>query len=276
MSRWQLKLFGAWLALSALASCTAVAQAAGISLNFGADINAATAVGGSSAGVAFLGNWNDVPLAQQTNLGLKNDSGAIVPGLTLSTAEAFTYPASAFDAAGSSFAQPGDTALMRGHIYHGGGTAVDLTFTGTIPFSTYDVYVYYNSGGIANAQTFSILDSSGGSLGLSQTGAEVPGGYTAFILSDGAGNNANYVCRRISSSALKAIPADTVTSTDCSSLRRADRRLRHHRQWMRFPRSVLTSPPTSNPAPTLPQTLRVWFVPAIGTTFPLPNKRMFR
>lgn len=193
MSRWKLKLLGASLALSALASCTAVAQAAGISLNFGADINAATAVGGNSAGVAFLGNWNDVPLAQQTNLGLKNDSGVIVPGLTLSTAEAFTFPASAFDAAGSGFAQPGDTALMRGHIYHGGGTAVDLTFTGAIPFSTYDVYVYYNSGGIANTQTFSILDSSGGSLGLSQTGAEVPGGDTAFVLSDGAGNNANYV-----------------------------------------------------------------------------------
>jgi PEP-CTERM motif len=169
-----------------------------ISLNFGSDVNANTAVGSNTAGVTPVGNWNDVPLAWQTNMPLKDWSGSTVPGLTLSTSQTFVVPTSANDAASGpggplAFTAAGDNAMMRGHIYHSGGTNLDLTFTGTIPYDKFDLYIYYNSGAVTNTETFSILDSGGGSLGLSRTGSEVPGADGSFVLSDGMGNNANYV-----------------------------------------------------------------------------------
>lgn len=168
-------------------------EGAGIGLNFGANLNANTPVGSQTAGVVPLGNWNDVSVAQQTNLSL-NDSAGVPSGLTLTTGETFTFPATAYTAGGVAFANAGDTSMMIGHIYHGGGVPLNLTFTGAIPYSNYDVYIYYNSGGVTNTQTFSILDSSGGSLGLSRTGFETPGGDTTYIASDGVGGNeANYV-----------------------------------------------------------------------------------
>lgn len=172
----------------------ATANAASIGLNLGADLGS---VGANTAGVVVAGNWNDIPLAQQTNLALMDSNGVTVAGLTFSTSETFVVPGTASSATGVGFASPGDSAMMTGHIYHGGGNPVDLTFTGTIPYSQFDVYVYFNSSGVDNSQTFSILDSSQGSLGLSRVGSELVGGDATFVESNyqtgGSANNANYV-----------------------------------------------------------------------------------
>jgi hypothetical protein len=181
---------GCWAVL--VAGAVPQAQGAGIGINIGSDVNASAAVGSNLAGVVALGNWNDVPIAQQTNLALKDSTGAIVPGLTLSTIETYEVPASAVGAGGVNFSNAGSSSLMRGHVYHL-AAPIDLVFTGAIPYSNYDIYVYYNSGAVANSQIFQILDSAGTSLGLQQAGSETPGGDTSFVLSDGLGNNANYV-----------------------------------------------------------------------------------
>lgn len=171
---------------------TAVVQAAAISLNFAP--SGTTAVGANAAGVVFVGNWNDVPLDQQSlpNLALKDDTGATVPGLTLQTTQTYAFNSSAFSASNVFFPNPGNTAMMRGHIYHAKTTPVDLIFTGSIPYAKYDVYVYYNANQ-TQTQTFSILNSAFGSLGLSQTGAESSASDSTFVQSNNAGNNANYV-----------------------------------------------------------------------------------
>lgn len=173
---------------------TAVASAEAISLNFvGSSGFAGYAVGSDAAGVVSVGNWNDVPIAQQTNMPLKDSTGATVSGLTFSTSEAFQFSGSAYGPNGASFAQTGNTNMMQAMIYHSGGQAVDLTFNGTVPYNTFDIYVYYNAA-LANTQRVSILGGSGNSLGLSQLAYESAGSDTAFVLSDGVGgNNANYV-----------------------------------------------------------------------------------
>lgn len=194
---------------------TSRVQAVGISLNFGSDIDTTTPVGAQTAGLVPLANWNDIPLAQQTNLALKDSTGAAT-GLTLTTGETFAFSGTAYTAGGVAFTNPGDTAMMIGHIYHGGNVPVDLTFTGTIPYSNYDVYVYYNSSTVATTQEFSILDSNGGTLGLSRIGKETPGGDTAYIASDGVGGNeANYVL--FSGLTTASVPANFIiraTATD--------------------------------------------------------------
>jgi hypothetical protein len=111
-------------------------------VEFSSGVGPTTAVGAEVAGVVPAGNWNDVPLAQQTNLPLRDNSANIVPGLTLSTTESYVFPATAYDALGVAFAQPGDTAMMRGHIYHGGGGNTDLIFTGAIPYANFNIIAY--------------------------------------------------------------------------------------------------------------------------------------
>ena len=168
----------------------AVANAAAISLNFAAD---AYAVGSDAAGVVSVGNWNDVPLAQQTNMALKDSTGVTVSGLTFSTSETFAYTDSAYWPNGANFAQAGNTNMMQAQIYHSWNGVVNLQFNGTIPYSKFDIYAYYNVN-VENTQRISILDGSSNSLGLSQLGHEEAVSDTAFVLSDGVGgNNANYV-----------------------------------------------------------------------------------
>jgi hypothetical protein len=163
-----------------------------ISINLASDAQPGTNVGANPAGVVRSTNWNDFLLAKQTGAPLKNNAGATVPGLTLTTDETFAYPASAFDS-GANFANPGDTALMRGHVYHGGNANVDVHVDGTIPYATYDVYVYYNSGGVPNTQTLSLLASDLSDLGITATVSEVPGVDSIFVESTNPTVNANYV-----------------------------------------------------------------------------------
>ncbi len=166
-----------------------------ISLNVGSNI---ASVGTNTAGVVSAGNWNDIAAGAQSNIVLK-DSAGNASTLKLSVPDTASTDSHANFGAGNE----GDTAMMRGHIYVGGGSALDLSFTGKVPYEKFDVYVYYNSGAVTNTQTISILDSNGNSLGLSQVGYDVidanrglPGEVpdSSYVLSDGVGgNNANYV-----------------------------------------------------------------------------------
>lgn len=120
-------------------------------------------VGSNTAGVVSVGGWNDVAtVGGQTGMALKNSTGATVPGLTLACG-AYTWPSAAYDAAGTVFANAGDKAMMRSFAYVAGGN-LDMTFTGTVPWSKSDVYVYYNGGDQATHQTVSILDGNGNTL----------------------------------------------------------------------------------------------------------------
>jgi hypothetical protein len=166
----------------------------GISLNFGS-IGGSSSVGPNVAGAVPLGNWNDIPIAQQTDRVLTDSDGANT-SLTLSTAQDFVFPTSTYDAITATFPGEGDNATMRSTIYLGpAGTDLDLTFEGGIPYSAFDIYVYYNGDVDDNAVTFSILDSLGGSLGLSQVGLEDndAGINGAYVQSTGASVAGNYV-----------------------------------------------------------------------------------
>jgi hypothetical protein len=163
-----------------------------VSINLASDVQPGTAVGANIAGKVRSSSWNDIPLAQQTATPLKDNAGAIVAGLTLSTNETFAFPGSAYDS-GAAFINVGDTAMMRGHLYHGAPTSVDIHIDGTIPFDKYDVYVYYNSGAVTNTQTISLLGSDLSDLGLSQTVFELPGTDVDFVEATNASINGNYV-----------------------------------------------------------------------------------
>lgn len=166
-----------------------------ISVNFGSNV---ASVGTNTAGIVSANNWNDIVVGTQTDVVLK-DSAGNASTLKLSVPSTSSTDSHANFGTGND----GDTAMMRGHIYVGGGSALDLTFKGKIPYDQFDIYVYYNSGGVTNTQTFSILDSNGNSLGLSQVGHDIidanrgrPGEVpdSSYVLSDGVGgNNANYV-----------------------------------------------------------------------------------
>lgn len=176
---------------------TGFANAEAISMNFASDISgAASAVGSNTAGVVPVGHWNDVPLAEQTNMPLLDSSGA-ASGLNVSTLQTFSYPYTANDAGlNSNFAQAGNIALMRGHIYIAKDppyTAIlNLLFNGTVPYSQFDLYVYYNSGIACGTQTFNVYDHDGNNVLASKTAFEAAGGDTAFVESTN-GNDGNYV-----------------------------------------------------------------------------------
>ena len=157
-----------------------------ISINLASNV---APVGANAAGVGEIisSNWNDIPAAPQTNTPLKDNSGATVAGLTLST-----HPASDTNS-GASFDDPGDTAMMQGHIYLGAGASVDVHIDGTIPYATYDVFVYYNSGAVPNTQTLSLLAGDLSDLGLSANVSDVAGVDRRYVEATDPSINANYV-----------------------------------------------------------------------------------
>ncbi len=187
------------LAIAALVSYVfaGTAFAATISVNVN---GTASPVGSQTAGVVPVGNWNDIAASMVSGVALKDSTGDTVSGLTLSTSNVLGY-----DAGGNAdfgVGHAGDTAMMKGLAYTQiSPTHFDMIFTGTVPYDTFDVYVYYHSGQVPdNVQTFSILDSSGNSLGLSKDGYEYSGAAfqavtsTQYAECDGtSGSNGNYV-----------------------------------------------------------------------------------
>ncbi len=138
------------------------------------------AVGTNIAGVVPVGNWNDYTGMTGTKLFLDNDLG-------FSTYTRFACSGGgAMSAAGTNTGNPGDDALLSGHIYVA-STTMSGTFT-DIPYAAYDLYVYFNSGAVTNTQTFTIRGTSNTLLGYDEMGTD-----TALVESQNGTVNGNYV-----------------------------------------------------------------------------------
>jgi len=142
-------------------------------------------VGDQTAGVVPVGNWNDY-VGSSGSMALKDSVGN-------ATAASF-----AFSSSGNSIlwaggvgipGDPGSTAMLTGHIYEGGWTGIVLSgaFEG-IPYAEYDLYVYYNSSAVTNAQTFTIRGTT-----MSLIGFENPGADAALVDSQNGTVDGNYV-----------------------------------------------------------------------------------
>lgn len=199
----KVKLVVAILSVLVVACQALPVRAEAISVNYGADAasNGSTSLlPTDTAGVVPVANWNNIS-AGANGVALKDSNGTLT-GLTL------TQSANGGSGSGiSNFSGTGDLHMMAGSANNGwGATPVTLTFDGTVPYSTFDVYVYYHSGWVgANAsQQFSIVDGSNTTI-ATQRGLEVFDGTfsatypttTSYILSnnlsDANANDSNYV-----------------------------------------------------------------------------------
>lgn len=138
------------------------------------------AVGANIAGVVPVGNWNDF-------VGITGTKPALLNDLGFSTITSFTCTGGgAVTAAAVATGNPGDDALISGHIYVP-STTMSGTFT-DIPFAAYDVYVYFNSGAVTNTQTFTIRGTSNTLLGYDIAGMDI-----ALVESQNGTVDGNYV-----------------------------------------------------------------------------------
>jgi hypothetical protein len=140
-----------------------------------------------TAGVVPVMNWNDFTSASGAWKSLHDNSGTA----TSAELQAFynNYFPMVCGGYSTDFENIGDQRLMSGHIYNSAGTDIVVNVK-NIPYAQYDVYVYYNSGGVTgNAQLFTIDGTSFAAVGaeLSMTRD------TAFVLAQGMEVDANYV-----------------------------------------------------------------------------------
>ena len=126
-------------------------RAAVISANFQGNQGSNALVEANSAGVVFVNNWNDVTTGTVSNVSLNDNTGA-------ATSAKISYSGlSLGQGNGTNFSQLGNTRLMAGNIFLGGNAAVDLDFTG-IPYSQYDLYVYFDGSVAANqTQNYTVI-----------------------------------------------------------------------------------------------------------------------
>ncbi len=137
-------------------------------------------VGNEIAGVIPVGNWNDFFVETVAMNFLKNDLGFD------------TYTQAVINSGGMysispGMPNPGDDALLSGHLYAPNGAKVSVTVT-DIPYAAYDLYVYYRAAQ-ASTMTFTILGT-----GRSLKGMENPAiPLTAFVDSQNGTVAGNYV-----------------------------------------------------------------------------------
>jgi len=184
MERLQLRV---WVGVLCLACVASVSMADAISVNI--EGNLGISVGGQTAGVVSVGNWNEYAGgAGNTLSGLVDDQG-------VATTAAYTMTASNPWSTVENPAIPGDpgsNAMMNGHNYLFPGETLNLWVAG-VPYTKYDIYVYYNSQSVVNnSQTFTLLEKSASLLANENT---LPGVVTAFVECTGA-NNGNYIVFR--------------------------------------------------------------------------------
>jgi hypothetical protein len=174
MQKTQFGFAVAWLTVAAMA---VQAGADAISINLGANSNP----GAAAAGAVPAPNWNNTTLGF-VNLALKDSSGAVVPGLTAT--ETTTYGACNTSYANANFSASADTGMMGSDNYVGVGGAkpgLRVTFSGTIPYPIFDVYVYTHSGLVgAYTQDVFVLSGIGGDLGLNKIAKDIDGTATSY------------------------------------------------------------------------------------------------
>ncbi len=139
-------------------------------------------VGANTAGVVPVGNWNDFFVENVTMPNLKNDLGRL-------TATQADILAGSMYSVSPGMPNPGDNALLSGHLYAPGGVKVTVKVT-DIPYAAFDLYVYYRAAQ-NSTMTFTIRET-----GQSLKGKEVAGSVTAFIDSQNGTVAGNYVVFR--------------------------------------------------------------------------------
>jgi hypothetical protein len=146
-----------------------------ISVNLGANSSAAV------AGVVSASNWNSTAIGF-TNLTLVDSSGVVVPGLTIT--ESTTFGACNTDDTMADFPKLADTGMMGSAHYVGVGGAkpgLRVTFSGTVPYQIFDLYVYTHSGKVgAYTQDVFVLSDIGGDLGLNKIAKDIDGAAKGY------------------------------------------------------------------------------------------------
>lgn len=139
-------------------------------------VNLGTNNSDSAAGVVSASHWNSTALGG-ANLTLKDSSGVVVPGLTIT--EGATFGACKTDDTMADFPKSADTEMMGSGHYVGVGSAkpgLRVTFSGTVPYQTFDLYVYTHFGKVgAYTQDVFILSGVGGDLGLNKIAKDIDG-----------------------------------------------------------------------------------------------------
>jgi len=145
-----------------------------------------------TTGAVPASNWNDLAVGPNIWQSL-HDNSYVWSGAEFNVSYEYD-PASYYPIypnwPGYTTAMPveADNKLLSGHIWHSAGTDTVTQFR-NIPYAAYDVYVYYNSGGVTNNyQTFTIVENGFSAIGSELTTTP----DSAFVLSNGT-NDANYV-----------------------------------------------------------------------------------
>lgn len=168
----------------------ASAGAASIGINFNGSTGA-TVPADQLAGVVPQLHYNNfVSTAAASGTTLNNDSG-VDSGATLTSAA--LNASSDATAPGASGPNAGDPELMTGHSYLGGTGNLDLIVS-TIPYSEYDVYVYYSAyDQLTYTQDFQVRNASdtaslAGPIRAVDPVGGFTGTYTQVVSSGDAGN----------------------------------------------------------------------------------------
>ena len=131
-----MKVLQLTLALASAILLSNVASATSIAVSFAGDIGGGNGnnVGAGTAGVVPQANWNNVADASGAESDLMNDSGVPTPA-DVDWSSNNTWGGSSWFTA--------DEAVVNGWLDDGGaGSSVTVD---SIPFTEYDVYVYYSS-----------------------------------------------------------------------------------------------------------------------------------
>ncbi len=184
-------------AIAALVCQSGVVQAAAISVNMSVNGGPSCQVGSNSAGVVSVGNWNDVKFDSTNFVTVPVSDQPLVDSNGNSSGMTISIPSTTWTNSAAAFSDAGNQSMMYSHVYAAAGSTVDLNFSGSVPYDTFDVYIYYLSGQMPfdNTQTFSILNGSGTVI-ASQGGLEAytdANRLTGFERSTGAYAPGNYV-----------------------------------------------------------------------------------
>ena len=160
---------------AALAGLTVTANAASISMNFGPSrgddgpgVNNAEAPHNNvlssttSAGVVPSTNWNDKTEAKHGNSAVADDSGTLLT-TTVSVQTSWTNGVVDHDTT------DGNNILMNGGLDNGGGPQ-GATIVG-VPYSLYDVYIYFDGGNTNKSGTYTVNDTDNGDAVLATQNA---------------------------------------------------------------------------------------------------------
>ncbi|MGI9244112.1 MAG: hypothetical protein ACR2RV_25165, partial [Verrucomicrobiales bacterium] len=177
-----------------LVAATGQSRAGSLGLSFSRASDPVILSAGDSAGVPAVAqtNWNSVSSGFQNgnNSDLTPGSASLVDDSGTASGALVTWSGDTTWSTNNGTSN-GDNKLMNGYLDETGGAASTITFT-NIPYSEYDVYVYFGSDG--NNRTGSVSDgqTTYSYSTSSNTGGGFPGSYNQTTDTGNASPAANY------------------------------------------------------------------------------------